>query len=76
MSIANYSRVRLLTNRYSEYGVSQGASGYIIEVYDDGDYEVEFSGAGGVTIAQFAVRPDEVAVDEVQEISHATDFAA
>ena len=38
--IVNYSRVRLLTNKYE--GVRAGDLGYVIEVYRDA-YEVEFS---------------------------------
>ena len=58
--IENYSQVRLLTDRYQEYGVSKGAIGYVIETYETGDYEIEFSREDGSTIAQFAVSPNEV----------------
>jgi hypothetical protein len=56
----NYSRIRLLTNRYREYGVPAGAIGYILEVYGHEAYEVEFSDKNGITIAQFAVPQQDI----------------
>lgn len=64
MTLENYSRVVLLTDRYKAEGVSTGAVGYIIEIYEDGAYEVEFSDQEGITIALFAVQPDEVELSE------------
>ncbi len=58
--IDNYTRVRLGTNRFLDAGVGCGALGYIIEVYDNGAYEVEFSDANGVTIAQVVAREEEL----------------
>lgn len=75
MRIPNYSRVRLLTDKYREQGARQNAIGYVIEVYADGEYEVEFSDANGNTVAQFAVRVNEIEVAE-QDLSHITDQAA
>jgi hypothetical protein len=63
MSMKNYSRVRLLNDRYRDEGVTAGAIGYVIEVYGDDAYEVEFSAEDGTTIAQFVVHGDE-AVEE------------
>ena len=62
MSLPDFSPVRLTTDRFvvSE-GVSRGAIGVILDVYDDG-YEVEFSRPDGTTIAWFAVTPDDVEV--------------
>ena len=60
MVLECYSTVRLLTNRYQDRGVSAGAIGVILEVYDDEAYEVEFSREDGTTIAWFAVQQDEV----------------
>lgn len=60
MQIPNYSKVKLLTNNYISEGVSAGAIGYVIEVYDDKGYEVEFSDKNGETIALFSVKPNEV----------------
>lgn len=60
----NYTRVRLLTDKYASEGAPRGALGYIIEVYDDGGYEVEFSHADGTTYAQIVARKEDLAVDE------------
>jgi Domain of unknown function (DUF4926) len=60
MTLEPYSLVEIVTNHYQERGVSVGAIGTILEVYDDGDYEVEFSQPDGTTIAWFAVSQNEV----------------
>jgi hypothetical protein len=62
--IEQYSRVRLLTNHHDAEGAPTGAIGYVIEVYDDGALEVEFSDENGVTFAQVVVRESELALDE------------
>ena len=50
----------LVTDRHESEGVRRGMTGYVIEVYDDGNYEVEFSdSATGVTLAQLVVREDD-----------------
>jgi len=36
--------------------------GYVIECYPDGKYEVEFSDANGITIAQLVASEQELAV--------------
>lgn len=59
--IANYSRVKLLTNNHVTEGASEGNTGYVIEVYDDA-YEVEFSDANGITFAQIVAREEELRV--------------
>lgn len=63
--LPNYSRVRLLTDRYRSEGVSVGAIGFVIEIYGDAAYEVEFSDEHGITIALITARPNEVELDEV-----------
>jgi hypothetical protein len=59
-----FSRVRLLTDRFRTEGVSVGSIGYVIEVYDDGNLEVEFSGQQGITIAQIVLSPGDVELAE------------
>lgn len=60
-----YSRVRLVTDRFKEEGVKKGNIGYIIEKYDDGNYEVEFSdGTTGITIAQIVVKDNDIELAE------------
>ncbi len=63
----NYTRVRLVTHDYENEGVSDGAVGYIVETYDDGAYEVEFSDSGGGTLAMLALRESELESAELSE---------
>jgi hypothetical protein len=60
MTLEPYALVELLTNSYHDRGVSAGAIGTILEVYDDEAYEIEFSRQDGTTIAWFAVPKGEV----------------
>jgi hypothetical protein len=56
-----YTRVRLLSNKYIQEGARQGMLGYVIEVYKDGNYEVEFSDPDtGLSLAQIVVAPEDV----------------
>lgn len=60
-----YSRIMLLTDKFREEGVSLGDIGYIIEVYPDGNYEVEFSDSStGVTITQIVVKESDIEIAE------------
>lgn len=60
-----YSRVRLLTDRFRGEGVDIGAIGYIIEVYNNENYEVEFSDSRtGITIAQIVAKENEIELAE------------
>jgi len=63
--LANYSRIRLMSHRYQDEGVSIGTIGYIIETYDDGAYEVEFSASNGITIAQLVLEEHEIQLAEL-----------
>jgi hypothetical protein len=58
--IPQYSRVRLTTDKYEVEGGRIGMIGYVIESYADGKYEVEFSNADGITLAQFVVGEDDL----------------
>jgi hypothetical protein len=60
MTLEPYSLVKLLTDRYQDRGVTAGAIGTILEVYEDEAYEIEFSRDDGTTIAWFAVLQNEV----------------
>lgn len=69
--LPNYSRVRLLTDRFSPDGLKYGDVGYIIETYDNDAYEVEFSDDKGITIAQIVAHDSELEVCEpVHRRSH------
>ena len=50
--IAKYGRVRLVTDRFSGEHANAGMVGYVIEIYPDGNFEVEFSNADGTAVAQ------------------------
>lgn len=56
----NYSRVRLMTDRFQSQGALCFDVGYIIEVYPDRKYEVEFSDSKGVTTAQIVASEEEL----------------
>lgn len=62
--LQNYSRVRLQTEKFQASGAHLFDVGYIIEVYPDGDYEVEFSDASGNTTAQIVVREEDIQLSE------------
>jgi hypothetical protein len=60
-----YSRVRVVTPRFSDQGVDPGMQGYVIDTYPDGNYEVEVSDPNtGETIAMFAATPADLESDE------------
>jgi hypothetical protein len=59
--IAQYTPVRITTDRYAEEGVPEGTVGYVIEVYEGGYCEVEFSDPEtGISFAQLVVAPAEL----------------
>jgi hypothetical protein len=60
MTLELFDRVRLTTDRYAADGARRGDIGYIVELYDDGAYEIEISDSDGTTVALFAAQPDEV----------------
>lgn len=65
MSLPQFASVRMLNDDHLQDGVARGAVGVILDVYEDGDYEVEFSREDGSTIAWFAVGPEEVELAKV-----------
>lgn len=59
--LSEYTRVMACTDRHKGDGVHHGMIGYVIEVYGDGNYEVEFSDpATGITIAQLVLSEQEL----------------
>jgi hypothetical protein len=60
VAIELYSRVRLTTDRFESKGAKLGDVGCVIEIYDDSNYEIEFSDSGGISYAQIVARPDEL----------------
>jgi len=60
-----HDEVYLQNNNYAHEGVLTGSIGYIIEVYADGNYEVEFSNpATGETIAQLVLSESDIKAAE------------
>ena len=60
----NYSRVRLVADKFQSEGAFRDDLGYIIEVYADDRYEVEFSDANGVTFACIVARSEDLQPSE------------
>jgi hypothetical protein len=62
MTIPNYTKVEIVTDKFEALGVPRGSYGFVIEVYDDGEYEVEVSDPerGGITIALFSANDTEI----------------
>ena len=67
----NYSRVRLQTDNYQSEGARCFDVGYVIEVYPDNKYEVEFSDANGTSFAQIVAQEGEIQLDEPQQTDKA-----
>jgi len=60
MTLQQYSRVRLITDRFETDGAKKGSMGFIIEIYHDSAYEIEFSDSQGITIAQIVATKDDI----------------
>jgi len=41
-----FQKVRLMTDKYVDEGVKKGDIGVILEVYDENNFEVDFTGFG------------------------------
>jgi len=54
-----YSRVRILTDRFSDLGISTGAVGTTIEDWGDGNFEIDISDSEGTTLAMFVAHESE-----------------
>ena len=64
MAFNPYTRVMLRTDRFAVEGAKRGDIGWIIEVYSDDAYEVEFSDAKGISYAQILVAREDIEVPE------------
>lgn len=59
----SHGKVTWATDAYASEGALRGMTGYVLEVYDDGNAEVEFSDPStGETIAQVVVTEHDVTV--------------
>ncbi len=63
----NYSRIRLISDNYKDEGVPENSVGYIIETYDYGAYEVEFSEQDGTTTALLVLKESELELAELTD---------
>jgi hypothetical protein len=68
MTFKLFDVVRLETD-LPEYGLSRGAEGVVVELYDNPTtaYEVEFTDSDGRTQATIALLPDQVSLKESAE---------
>lgn len=68
--LKNYSRVRMLTDAYQGENVHAGMVGYVIEIYPNDHYEIEFSNADGITVAQIVAKGNEIELypEEVERL--------
>lgn len=66
-----YSQVVLVTDAFREQGASRGDVGYVIEAYENGEYEIEFSASDGTTTALITAQTDDVCLAEPTRISTA-----
>ncbi len=57
-----------MTDRFRQYGAVKGNVGYVIEVYDNGDCEVEFSDESGTSFAQIVAAKDELMSAELDPL--------
>ena len=56
-----FSKVKLVTDKYSSDGVKKNSIGIVLEVYDTGDYEIQFLDTHGEpSDVFFSVHPNEV----------------
>ncbi len=56
-----YDKILLKTDNYADENIRNGDEGYIIEVYPDGKFEVEFSDPQtGETIALVVLSEEEI----------------
>lgn len=64
MSIKLYSRVQFIGSTKDYSDLRSGDIGYVIERYEDGNYEVEFSNPDGSTRVQTVIPENYLAVTE------------
>lgn len=59
-----FQKVRLMTDKYVDEGVKKGDIGVILEVYDENNFEVDFSDRNGITILLYSFSKDELELAE------------
>ena len=58
--LQQFEKVRYVGENNKVPGIKYGVIGFILEVYDDGNYEVEFSDESGITIAWQAFSGEDI----------------
>ena len=53
-----------MTDKYVDEGVKKGDIGVILEVYDENNFEVDFSDRNGITILLYSFSKDEFELAE------------
>jgi hypothetical protein len=71
MTLPNYSRIKLISDAYVFQNAPRESIGYIVEIYPDSRYEVEFSDAKGTTTAQIVAHEDELELFPEEESDNA-----
>ena len=59
MTFKDFDVVELVVD-FPEYGVKAGSIGTIVDIYSDGEYEIEITNAEGDTLDCFAVTPEQI----------------
>lgn len=59
MTLKEFDVVELIAD-FPAYGIKAGTVGTIIDLYADGEYEVEIADESGATLDCFAVKPDQI----------------
>ena len=59
-----FQKVRLMIDKYVDEGVKKGDIGVILEVYDENNFEVDFSDRNGITILLYSFSKDELELAE------------
>jgi len=64
LTMKQFQKVRLMTDKYVDEGVKKGDIGVILEVYDENNFEVDFSDRNGITILLYSFSKDELELAE------------
>ena len=59
-----FQKVRLITDKYINDGIKKGDEGFILEVYDENNFEVEFSDSNGITIVLCSFKKEDIELAE------------
>lgn len=60
LEMKQFDKVMVLNNKYINDGVNMGDIGFIIDIFSDSAYDVEFSLPDGTTYALCIINPDDL----------------